>query len=125
MLLAIAAASVAQTTAHTPPLDQATPVSKSEYMARVHELDAAIAANNTPQAEMLFGAVNQLVNDEMKVVRYKMRDATSTTERDRCVALTKTQRALFSKAMGYKQTGMTENRTQLIATLNEFGAIIE
>lgn len=124
LLLAVSVVSFAQS-APTPPLDQATPVSKTEFMSKVAQLNTAISASNTSIAETLFGQLNTMVNDEMKVIRYKMRDATSSTERDRCANLTKTQRGLFSKAMGYKQTGMTENRTLLISTLNDFGATIE
>jgi hypothetical protein len=109
-----------------PALDQATPVSHAAYVAKVNELNTAIAAHNSVAAETLFGEVNQMVNDEMKVVRYKMRDATSAAERTKYVDLTKTQRGLFSNVMNMKQSGsMTENRVQLIEALNAFGATIE
>lgn len=106
--------------------DKATPVSKSAYRAKVKELDKAIGEGKTEQSEKLFGEVNTLVNDEMKVVRYQMRDATSETEKAKYVELIKKQRGLFSNAMNIRQSGnMAVGRDALIKTLNDFGDTIE
>lgn len=122
LLLTIAVASFAQS---TPPLDVATPVSKTEYVAKVNALNAALTASNTALAETIFGQVNTMVNDEMKVMRYKLRDASSEAERTTYREVIKNQRMYFSGAMNAKQSGMLPNRAALIEALNNFGSTFE
>lgn len=123
VVLGISVAASAQGAAQP---DKATPVSKTAYQAKVKELDKAIVTGKMEQAEKLFGEVNNLVNDEMKVVRYQIRDAANETEKAKYIELVKTQRGLFSNAMNIRQSGaMATNREALIKALNDFGDTIE
>lgn len=122
LVLAAAITSFAQS---APPLDVATPVSKTEYVAKVNALNAALTASNTTLAETIFGQVNTMVNDEMKVMRYKLRDATSEAEKTTYREVIKNQRMYFSNAMNMKQSGMLPNRVALIEALNNFGSTFE
>jgi|GEM_PF-6202303 len=111
--------------AQSAPLDVAKPVSKAEYAAKVKDLDHAITDGNTEAAEKLFGEVNTLVNDEMKVIRYKERDAANEDVRAKYRAVVKQQRGLFSEVMNLKRGDMAANRAQMIEKLNAFGETIE
>lgn len=117
----LVSATVASFAQSTPPLDVATPVSKTEYVAKVNALNDALLAGNTTLAETLFGQVNTLLTDEMKVMRYKLRDATTEAERTTYRDVIKNQRMHYSTALNMKQAGMTPNRAPMIAALNDFG----
>ncbi len=123
MLIAFAPYSNAQQAA-TPSLDIATPVSKPAFKQKVDQLDKLISESKTADANNKFQEISNLINDELKVVRYQMRDAKTETERKAAVTQTQKQRGLYAEIMTLR-ADMTTNRVALKDKLNEFADTIQ
>ncbi len=110
-------------TAATPPLDVAAPVSKTDFSAKVTELDNLLKDGKQSEAKAKFGQVTDLIHGELKVVRYKIRDAKSEAEAKTWSEYTQKQRLIYADIVK-NANDMTNNRQALIGKLNEFAATI-
>lgn len=99
-----------------------TPVSKTEFMAKVSELNALISAENATAAEAKFHEISQLANNEMTILRYKMQDAMDAhndAEKQHYMEMSKTQRTLFAEALQMK-SNMSANKAAINQKLTTF-----
>ena len=112
---------------------QATPshpappvVSKTEFTAKVNELDALIALDNKTAADAKYHEISQLVNNEMIVLRYKMQDAMDAhndADKTHYIELSKSQRMLNAQVMQLKNDWGT-NRAVIKQKLSTFAESI-
>ena len=106
-----------------PPLDVAAPVSVSDFNSKVKELNKQLGKGDATAADKTFADIDQMVHAELKVVRYKMRDAANKEEVTKYGELTQKQRMLFAKVLEMKRKSMMENKEEIVQKLNELAEL--
>jgi hypothetical protein len=106
-----------------PPLDVAAPVSVSDFSSKVKELNKQLGKGDATAADKTFADIDQMVHAELKVVRYKMRDAANKEEVTKYGELTQKQRMLFAKVLEMKRKSMMENKAEIVQKLNELAEL--
>jgi len=106
-----------------PPLDVAAPISVSDYNNKVKELNKLLDKGDATAAENTFADIQNIVNAELKVVRYKMRDAANKEEVTKYSELTQKQRTLYANILAQKRNNMVTNKTEVIQKLKELGGL--
>jgi len=106
-----------------PPLDVAAPVSVSDFDSKVKELNKQLGKGDATAANKTFADIDQMVHAELKVVRYKMRDAANKEEVVKYSELTQKQRLLFATILKLKNENIVGNKTEIVSKLNQLSEL--
>lgn len=115
--------SLAQSVAPKPAV--AEPVSKTEFVALVSQLDNLINAGKKDEAEKQFDAINKMAIAEFKVMHYKVRDEADASKKQQLMKSTGEQRLLFADALHMRNEDMMGKRQAIVDKLNAFAETIQ
>jgi hypothetical protein len=106
--------------------DVAPVVSKADFNTKVNQLNTALTSNKTDEARAKWEDVHKLMMDELRVTKYKIRDAMEAkndADQKKYTDHMMKQRTIYSETLRLKDD-MATNKAKMAEKLNEFSATI-